>query len=196
MKVRTTISSFLQPRGARGTSKICYVCIPPRHNSQDAVRATSSRFLSRCCFISYKMFLTTYFVFWTIYWPTEDNVDDAYLYVTYWTFYITAICEYIPCWLMLYVDRGILAVCVVSCSSRPLPVRINTLYVLRHYTTTNTSTRSWHARPYNTTSTSTPSCHAAVYYYRRFSSRFKRQGNTGEVSFLANQQLVVRPAER
>ena len=69
------------------------ICITPRH-TQDPVRATSSRFLSRCCFISYKVLLTTYFVFWTIYWPTEDNVDDAYLYVTYWTFYITAICEF------------------------------------------------------------------------------------------------------
>lgn len=64
-----------------------------RRRTQDAERATSSRFLSRCCFISYKVLLTTYSVFWTVYWPVEDNVDNAYLFVTYWTFYTTAICE-------------------------------------------------------------------------------------------------------
>lgn len=74
--------------------------------SQDPVRATSSRFISQSGLACYKFILSIYFVFWCFYWPIEENIDDGFKFVTYWTFYVGAFCE-----------------CPVSWSKRPRGIR-------------------------------------------------------------------------
>jgi len=60
---------------------------------QSPVRATSSRFLSRRGFLLWRILLAAYFLFWSIFWPFVEGVDDAHEFVTYWAWYMATICE-------------------------------------------------------------------------------------------------------
>lgn len=62
--------------------------------SQNPVRATTSRFLSARSFLCYKLLAAVYFVFWCFFWPVAENIDDAHEFVTYWSWYTAAICEF------------------------------------------------------------------------------------------------------
>lgn len=55
-----------------------------------------SRFLGQSAFRLYKFILAVYFLFWCVYWPAGEGVTDAGQFVTYWTFYVGAICEFGP----------------------------------------------------------------------------------------------------
>lgn len=69
---------------------------------QDPARATTSRFLSPRGFLCYKILATLYFVFWSVYWPVEEKIDDAHEFVTYWAWYMGTVCEFV---LSYYVPR-------------------------------------------------------------------------------------------
>lgn len=60
---------------------------------QNPVRATTSRFLSPRGFLCWKLLATVYTVFWSFFWPVEENIDDAHEFVTYWEWYMATICE-------------------------------------------------------------------------------------------------------
>ncbi|CAM9688725.1 unnamed protein product [Pylaiella littoralis] len=65
----------------------CFTCLEPN----DPVRATTSRFLSPRSFLCYKILVCVYFVFWSVFWPVGEDVDDAHKFVTYWTWYIATV---------------------------------------------------------------------------------------------------------
>ena len=86
--------------------------------SQDPVRATTSRFLSPRAFLCYKLLATVYFVFWSFFWPIEENVDDAHEFVTYWVWYMANICEFN--WYIAYLCRT----GPVSCGAVEVPAQL------------------------------------------------------------------------
>ncbi|CAM9172394.1 unnamed protein product [Hapterophycus canaliculatus] len=51
----------------------------------------TSRFLSPGGFLCYKILATVYFVFWSVFWPAVEGVDDAHEFVTYWGWYMATI---------------------------------------------------------------------------------------------------------
>ncbi|CAN0075030.1 unnamed protein product [Scytosiphon promiscuus] len=65
----------------------CFTCLEP----DDPGRAMASRFLSPASFLCYKFLATVYFVFWSIFWPVGEDVDDAHEFVTYWGWYMATI---------------------------------------------------------------------------------------------------------
>lgn len=60
---------------------------------QDPSLASKSRFLGQQGFKWYKFIVAFYFVFWCLWWPLVEGIDDAYKFATYWTFYTAAMCE-------------------------------------------------------------------------------------------------------
>lgn len=63
-------------------------------NHKDPSLATKSRFLGQGGFNTYKFLMAVYTVFWCVYWPVGENIHDGYKFVTHWTFYTAAFCEY------------------------------------------------------------------------------------------------------
>lgn len=61
--------------------------------AQDPSLASKSRFLGRWPFNAYKFIMALYAVFWCVYWPVVERINDGFKLVTHWTFYVSAICE-------------------------------------------------------------------------------------------------------
>lgn len=84
------VSSSKCPRKLRflvGIS-LCFPCTIV----QDALLASTSRLLGQGHFVTYKTVTTLYFFFWCIWWP-YSNGDDIWEFVTYWSFYVSNVCE-------------------------------------------------------------------------------------------------------
>eukprot|EP00752_Nemacystus_decipiens_P006381 g5753.t1 len=69
----------------------CCCCCFSFLEPDNPVRATTSRFLSARSFLCYKLLAAAYFVFWSFFWPVEENIDDAFKFVTYWEWYTATI---------------------------------------------------------------------------------------------------------
>lgn len=84
---------------------------------QVATLASTSRFISQAPFVLYKGLLCTFYLFWCVRWPLADYTD-IFLFVTYWTWYIGALCECTASYTMLAVSAasasaGVVVVVVV-----------------------------------------------------------------------------------
>ena len=59
---------------------------------QGAALASSSRFIAQTPFFLYKGLISAYFLFWCVRWPFQYTA--IYLFVTYWAWYMGALCKY------------------------------------------------------------------------------------------------------
>lgn len=76
------------------TSNICLLFAPGCTCTQDLLLSSTSRFVGQRSFVAYKTLIAGYFLFWCIWWPDADGVS-IFEYLTYWTFYVGTLCEYV-----------------------------------------------------------------------------------------------------